>query len=135
MSQWISEVRSLAYRLRKIDVIVEDEDVILVLTMGLPPSFDNFIVALDATDSSAITLENVISRLLNEESRQSFSQATTIPAIVPGDVAVALAALAPKGSKSIFSRTAQSGQHQSSGTSSHAVPAGKPSRGAPLASP
>src|SRR5882757_1499003 len=40
----------------------------------------------------------------------------------------------PISSKSIFSRTAQSGQHQSSGTSSHLVPAGNPSRGAPFAS-
>src|SRR6478735_825539 len=40
----------------------------------------------------------------------------------------------PIASKSTFSRTAQSGQHHSSGTTSHAVPAGNPSRGAPLAS-
>src|SRR4051812_26887170 len=37
-------------------------------------------------------------------------------------------------SKSTFSRTAQSGQHQSSGTSRHGVPAGNPSRGAPFTS-
>ena len=36
--------------------------------------------------------------------------------------------------KSAFSRTPQSGQHQVSGTELHAVPAGKPSRGAPTAS-
>jgi hypothetical protein len=46
--------------------------------------------------------------------------------------------LAPSGyaiaSKSTFSRTAQSGQHQSSGTSLQGVPGGNPSRGAPLAS-
>src|SRR5882757_9382807 len=42
--------------------------------------------------------------------------------------------IAPISSKSIFSRTEQSGQHQSSGTSSHLVPAGNPSRGAPFAS-
>src|SRR6476661_9228872 len=37
-------------------------------------------------------------------------------------------------SKSTFSRTAQSGQHQSSGTSAQDVPVGNPSRGAPFAS-
>ena len=72
MSQWISEVRSLAFRLRGIGVSVEDEDVILVLTMGLPVSFDHFVIALDATDPSMLTLEDVISRLLNEESRQEY---------------------------------------------------------------
>ena len=40
----------------------------------------------------------------------------------------------PNASKSIFSRTAQSGQHQSSGTSDQGVPGGKPSRGAPARS-
>ncbi len=36
--------------------------------------------------------------------------------------------------KSTFSRTPQSGHGQSSGTSDHAVPAGKPSRGSPAVS-
>src|SRR5690606_12607613 len=40
----------------------------------------------------------------------------------------------PTGSKSILSRTPQSGQFQSSGTSDQGVPAGKPSRGAPTSS-
>ena len=38
------------------------------------------------------------------------------------------------GSKSTLSRTPQSGQAQSSGTSLHGVPAGKPSRGWPACS-
>ena len=40
----------------------------------------------------------------------------------------------PSGSKSTLSRTPQSGQAQSSGTSLHGVPAGKPSRGCPASS-
>src|SRR3954464_10122949 len=40
----------------------------------------------------------------------------------------------PISSKSIFSLTPQSGQHQASGTWFHGVPAGNPSRAAPLAS-
>ena len=39
---------------------------------------------------------------------------------------------ASTGTKSTFSRTPQSGQHQSSGTSAHAVPAANPSRSSPV---
>jgi len=42
-----------------------------VLTMGLPDSYDTFVIALDSTDSSALTLDYVIGRLLNEESRKT----------------------------------------------------------------
>lgn len=76
MSQWILDVRSLAFCLRGIGVNTDDEDLILVLTMGLPTAYDNFVIALDAADVSQLTLEHVISRLLNEESRHSYAGAT-----------------------------------------------------------
>ncbi|KAJ7320914.1 hypothetical protein DFH08DRAFT_926623 [Mycena albidolilacea] len=71
MSAWIGDVRSVAFRLSQVGVTVNDEDIILVLTMGLPASFDTFVVALDSTDAAALTLDYVIGRLLNEESRIS----------------------------------------------------------------
>lgn len=70
MSSWIADVRSIIYRLEEIGVIVEAEDQILVLTMGLPRTFENFIVALDSTPPDNLMLDYVIGRLLNEESRQ-----------------------------------------------------------------
>lgn len=69
MSQWIAEVRTLAHRLRGIGVTVDDEDIILALTMGLPRSYEAFIVTLDSTPVDDLDLHAVISRLLNEESR------------------------------------------------------------------
>ncbi|KAI0693234.1 hypothetical protein BC835DRAFT_1276352 [Cytidiella melzeri] len=36
MAQWIADVRGVAFRLRGIGVTVDDEELILVLTMGLP---------------------------------------------------------------------------------------------------
>ena len=51
--------------------IIRYEDLVLVLTMGLPTSYSTFVVALDATDPTLLTLDNVIARLLNEESRLS----------------------------------------------------------------
>jgi len=42
-----------------------------MLTQGLPAAYETFVVSLDATDPSLLTSEHVISRLLNEEVRQS----------------------------------------------------------------
>ncbi len=47
-----------------------DEDHILVITSSLPPSFEHFVVTLDATPESELTLELVHHCLLNEDSRQ-----------------------------------------------------------------
>ncbi|GJF00313.1 hypothetical protein PsYK624_165980 [Phanerochaete sordida] len=69
MASYIAEVRTLAQRLRALGVTVNDEDIILALTMGLPRAYDMFVVTLDAMPTDELTLPNVISRLLNEESR------------------------------------------------------------------
>lgn len=69
MASWIGDVCSVAFRLQRAGVSTDDEDIILVLTMGLPSSFDVFVVALDATNRAKLTLNDVITRLLNEESR------------------------------------------------------------------
>lgn len=71
MSAWIAEVRTLAQRLRGLEVSVDDEDIILALTMGLPCTYDMFVVTLDATAATDLDLHAVISRLLNEESRHA----------------------------------------------------------------
>jgi hypothetical protein len=67
---FISEARRLANQLKDIGVTVDEEDIILVLTGGLPPSYDNFVVSLDSTPPADLTLDYVITRLLNEEARQ-----------------------------------------------------------------
>jgi hypothetical protein len=70
MQNFIAEARRLALQLQEIGVTVDDEDIILVLTGGLPKSYDNFVITLDATPSDQLTLDYVVTRLLNEESRQ-----------------------------------------------------------------
>ncbi len=44
MSSWIGDVRSVVFRLKQAGISVNDEDIILVLTMGLPLSFDTLVV-------------------------------------------------------------------------------------------
>ena len=70
MQSFIGEARRLSLQLQEIGVTVEDEDLILVLTGGLPSSYDNFVITLDSTPPSELTLDYVITRLINEESRQ-----------------------------------------------------------------
>ncbi|OJT12658.1 Retrovirus-related Pol polyprotein from transposon TNT 1-94 [Trametes pubescens] len=71
MSAWIADVRRAAFQLAEIGANLDDEDTILVLTSGLPPSYEQFVVTLDATPADSLTLDYVVARLLNEESRQT----------------------------------------------------------------
>jgi hypothetical protein len=73
MEGWIGEVRGLMNRLKAIDAGVTDEDMIVVLTAGLPMSYTPIVISFDALDSSKLTLDFVITRLLNEEGRQATS--------------------------------------------------------------
>jgi hypothetical protein len=70
MQAWVGEVRSLAYRLKDIGVRVDDEEIIVVLTIGLPPAYKTLVISLDSVDTDKLTLEFVITRLLNEEAQQ-----------------------------------------------------------------
>lgn len=73
MEAWIREVRSLANCLIAINVLTSNEDIIVVLTTGLPPSYETVIISLNAVASTKLTLNFVITCLLNEESHQNFA--------------------------------------------------------------
>jgi hypothetical protein len=89
MQNFIAETRRLANQLADIGVTVYDEDIILVLTGGLPPSYENFVISLDATPLAQLTLDYVITRLLNEETRQV---GATIPVVTESNLDAAFAA-------------------------------------------
>ncbi|KAF8528449.1 hypothetical protein BU17DRAFT_38317 [Hysterangium stoloniferum] len=87
MSSWIANVQQAAFRLNEVGYIATDEDKILVLTQGLPRSYDSFIISLDASIAAittgnelkpepAISLEIVKARLINEEARQLAAKPT-----------------------------------------------------------
>ena len=71
MESWIGEVRTRARRLESIEVNVSDEDIIVVLTAGLPSSYTPVVISFDAIEPEKLTLDFVITRLLNEEARQA----------------------------------------------------------------
>ena len=89
MQSWIANVRDAAHRLQDADAEASDEDIILVLTQGLPPEFDNFVVSLDATAASLHTLDYVITRLLNEEARQAVAATPLVTNTTRSDALVA----------------------------------------------
>ncbi|PSS37202.1 hypothetical protein PHLCEN_2v953 [Hermanssonia centrifuga] len=80
MARWIAEVRRASFLLAQIGGSVTEEDTIVVLANGLPPSYDNLVVNLDSTPADQLSLSYVVTRLLNEESRQS-SSANATPAV------------------------------------------------------
>ena len=71
MSHWIAVVKQVAYQLTEIGATASDEDIIVALTLGLPNSYENFVVTLDSTPFDQLTLDYITMRLLNEESRQA----------------------------------------------------------------
>jgi len=78
MEAWIGRIQSMVLRMEYTGVVVTDQDRILALTMGLPASYEAIVINFDATSSTDLTVEHVISRLLNEETRQQSNESTAI---------------------------------------------------------
>jgi len=74
---WVSDIKKTAFQLEATGIPTIDEDIILALTEGLPESFSAFIIALDSLPPRELTLDNVVTRLLNEEVRQTPTSAST----------------------------------------------------------
>jgi len=56
---------------------VSKQDIILTLTMGLLTAFDPIIINFDSMSSNQLTLDHVISRLFNKETRQKSTTTLT----------------------------------------------------------
>ena len=83
MASWISNVCHATFLLTEVGAKVDNEDTMLVLTNGLPPSYETLIVNLNTTPESTLTLDYVIQSLLNEKSHQ-------LTASSPGDATALL---------------------------------------------
>jgi hypothetical protein len=73
-------------------IIVMDQDWILALMMGLPTSYDAVIINFDSTPADQLTLDHVITHLLNEETQQAAQAPSIIEDIKPksGDQVMAM---------------------------------------------
>ena len=71
MHAWIAAMQSIIHELADAGTEVSEDDIIIILTLGLPPSYKNFVITLDATPNNQFTLDLIITCLLNEESYQT----------------------------------------------------------------
>jgi hypothetical protein len=55
-------------------VATTSQDMILAVTMGLPPTYDAVIINFDSTSPDQLTFENVVAWLINEETCQSSTE-------------------------------------------------------------
>ncbi len=70
MASWISDVKGVVFQLSQIGDAVPDEDIILVLTNGLPPSYNHFVLTLNSTLSEVSNLNYIIRCLQTKETCQ-----------------------------------------------------------------
>ena len=85
ISSWIADVQQAVFQLKEVGYTAMDEDKILVLTQGLPPSYDPFIISLNAAIAANgsddldlfIPIEAIKVCLINEESWQCATQSVT----------------------------------------------------------
>jgi gag-polypeptide of LTR copia-type/Zinc knuckle len=64
---WISRVRAQALELTHTPCPVSDLDIILVITDGLPSTFETVVSSLDGLPFSKLTIPNVINRIMGHE--------------------------------------------------------------------
>jgi hypothetical protein len=69
ITSWASHVKGMAFDLEDIRGMVTDKDIIIVLTMGLNKEYDHFVASIDVTPTQELTVDYVVTRMLNEETR------------------------------------------------------------------
>ncbi len=71
MQAYISRVRSMAWDLDECGVKVEDEDLVVALTVGLDKTYELFVISLESTPENIFTSDYVVTRMLNKEVRRN----------------------------------------------------------------
>jgi hypothetical protein len=72
MQAWIGNIQSLGIQMVEATIEVTDQDKILTLTMGLSTACGAVIINFGSMPPGLLTLNHVITRLLNKEMRQTF---------------------------------------------------------------
>jgi len=92
MQAWIGVIQSLVFWMEEAQITVTDQDQILALTMGLPTLYDAIIINFDSTPADQLTLDHIITRLLNEETQQAAQTPSSSgdTESEPGDLAMAM---------------------------------------------
>ena len=67
ITAWTSHVKGMAFDLEDIGGTATEEDVVVVLTMGLGKEYDHFVASIDAMATQEFTVDYIVTRMLNEE--------------------------------------------------------------------
>ncbi len=78
MESWVGQIRRMAKVMELAGIDVSDQDLILALTMGLPPSYENDIINFDATPPDQLTLSNMIVSLAQRRDAPSVACPRTL---------------------------------------------------------
>jgi gag-polypeptide of LTR copia-type/Domain of unknown function (DUF4219) len=70
MQAWIASIHHAAFELEAADFQIQDIDLIIALTQGLPESYSSLIISLDGTPPDQLNINTPIIHLLNEEACQ-----------------------------------------------------------------
>jgi gag-polypeptide of LTR copia-type len=70
MQAWIASIRHAAFELEAANFQIQDIDLIIALTQGLPESYLSLIVSLNGTPLDQLNIDTLIICLLNEEACQ-----------------------------------------------------------------
>jgi len=72
---WIVAVKQVTYQLTKISATATYEDIIVVLTLGLPNLYENFVITLDSTPFYQLTLDYIqLNYLMKNPTKPACSQ-------------------------------------------------------------
>jgi gag-polypeptide of LTR copia-type/Zinc knuckle len=88
MQAWIASICHAAFELEAADFQIQDIDLIIALTQGLPESYSSLIVLLDGTPPDQLNIDTLIVHLLNEEACQlgpTMHTITSIPKVECSD--------------------------------------------------
>ena len=78
---WTSHVKGMAFDLEDIGGMVMDEDIIVILTMGLGKGHDHFVTLIDVMLTQQLMVDYVVTRMLNEEV-QSEEKGSTVQVLI-----------------------------------------------------
>ena len=67
ITAWTSHVKGMTFDLEDIGRIVTDENIIVVLIIGLETKYDHFVALIDAMPTQQLMVDYVVTRMLNEE--------------------------------------------------------------------
>ena len=63
MCAWITAIQSVLHELADAGTEVLEDDIIVILSLGLPPTYENVVIMLDTTPNNQFTLDLIICKI------------------------------------------------------------------------